>query len=121
MRMGTVYQGSYVDLVLAAESERGTVALVAGSHQRGFPYFDTEPWDNCLLLVGDTGYSFTGRVHGAALRLELDLEQAAPRGRIRFDGEMLRASDGAEIRVALDIPVALSALPTRLLGQTYNF
>lgn len=53
-----IYRGSYVDLVLAAESERGTVALVAGSHTKGFPYFDTEPWDNCLLLLGDAGYTF---------------------------------------------------------------
>jgi hypothetical protein len=116
-----IYQGSYIDLVLAAESERGTVALVAGSHLQGFPYFNTEPWDNCLLLVGDTGYTFNGRVHGAALRLDLELDRPAPRGRIRFDGEMRRAGDGLAMRIELEIPVVLSALPTRRLGETYNF
>jgi len=116
-----IYQGSYIDLVLAAESERGTVTLVAGSHLQGFPYFNTEPWDNCLLLIGDTGYTFNSRVHGAELRLELELDRPAPRGRIRFDGDMRRASDGLAMRIELDIPVALSALPTRLLGEAYNF
>lgn len=116
-----IYRGSYVDLVLAAESERGTVALVAGSHTKGFPYFDTEPWDNCLLLLGDAGYTFTGRMHGAALRFEFDIEQPNPRGTIRFDGEMLRVSDGAPVRIELEIAIALSALPTRLLGESYNF
>jgi hypothetical protein len=116
-----VYRASYIDLVLAAESARGTVALVAGSHTRGFPYFDTAPWDNCLLLVGDTGYAFNGPVSGAALRFEFDLEQPAPRGTIRFDGEMRRASDGQPVRIELAISVAFTALPTRLLGESYNF
>lgn len=116
-----LYHASYVDLVLAAASERGTVALVAGAHARSFPYFETEPWDNCLLLIGETGYTFTGRTPGAALRLELDLERPDPRGTIRFDGEMQRAGDGALVRIELEIPVALSAFPTRLLGECYNF
>src|SRR5262249_31534988 len=116
-----IYHGSYVDLVLAAESERGTVALVAGSHTEGFPYFDTAPWDNCLLLIGDAGYTFTGRMHAAALRFEFDVDQAAPQGAIRFTGEMRRASDGLPVHIELDIAIALSALPTRLLGETYNF
>src|SRR6185503_20355221 len=68
-----IYRSTYVDLVLAAESERGTVALVAGSHTQHFPYFDTEPWDNCLLLIGDAGYTFTGRTPGAALRFDVDV------------------------------------------------
>lgn len=116
-----IYRASYVDLVLGARSERGAVALVAGSHTRGFPYFDTEPWDNCLLSIGDAGYTFTGRVQGAVLRLEFDVEQAAPRGAIRFAGQMRRASDGALVPVELDIAIALSPRPTRLLGEAYNF
>jgi hypothetical protein len=116
-----IYNASYVDLVLCAQSDRGTVALVAGTHARGFPYVDSEPWDNCLLLVGDAGYTFNGRTQGAALRLELEVEQAAPRGTIRFDGEMKRASDGRLVPIKLEIAVALSPLPTRLLGECYNF
>jgi len=116
-----LYHGSYIDLVLATESDRGTVALVAGSHQQGFPYFDTDPWDNCLLLVGDAGYTFTGRRNGEALRFTFDVEQPAPRGKIQFDGEMRRAGDGALVRIALDIDVVLTPFPTRLLGESYNF
>ena len=115
------YHGSYVDLVLCAESERGTVTLVAGSHTRGFPYADTEPWDNCLILIGEAGYSFTGRTQGASLRFEFDVEQPAPRGKIRFSGEMQRAGDGLAVPIELEITVALAALPTRLLGESYNF
>jgi hypothetical protein len=113
--------GSYVDLVLYAESERGTVTLVAGSHTRGFPYADTEPWDNCLLLIGEAGYTFTGRTQGASLRFEFDVAQPAPRGQIWFVGEMQRAGDGRPVAIELEISVALSALPTRLLGESYNF
>lgn len=116
-----VYRASYIDLVLAAESARGTVSLVAGAHTRGFPYFDTAPWDNCLLLVGDTGYTFNGAVPGAALRFDFDLEQPAPRGAIRFDGEMRRAGDGQPVHIELVITVAFTPLPTRLLGESYNF
>ena len=116
-----VYQGSYVDLVLAAESERGTVTLVAGSHTQHFPYFGTEPWDNCLLLVGDTGYTFTGRTQGASLHFEFDVEQPTVEGTLRFDGEMLRASDGEPVAITLELPITLAQFPTRLLGQTYNF
>jgi hypothetical protein len=116
-----LYRASYVDLVLAAETERGTLALVAGSHERGFPYAETQPWDHCLLLVGDAGYTFTGRTQGAALRLDLDLEHPAPRGTIRFSGEMRRASDGKPVQLELEIAVALSPFPTRLLGECYNF
>lgn len=115
------YHASYVDLVLGAESERGTVALVAGSHTRSFPYVGTEPWDNCLLLVGDTGYTFTGRTQGAELRFAFDVEQDAPRGTIRFAGEMRRASDGQPVPIELEIAIALSPFPTRLLGESYNF
>jgi hypothetical protein len=116
-----IYHGSYVDLVLGAASERGTVALVAGSHTRSFPYVVTEPWDNCLLLIGDTGYTFNGRTQGASLRFELDVEQQAPRGKIRFDGEMRGARDGQPVQIELEITIALSQLPTRLLGERYNF
>lgn len=116
-----IYRASYVDLVLGAESERGTVALVAGAHTRNFPYFDTEPWDNCLLRIGDDGYTFTGRAPGASLRFEFDVDAAAPRGKIWFDGEMRRARDGALVPIELDIAVALAPLPTRLLGESYNF
>jgi hypothetical protein len=115
------YEASYVNLVLAGESERGTVALVAGSHTRSFPYFDTEPWDNCLLWIGDAGYTFTSRKQGASLRLEFDVEQAAPRGDIRFVGEMLRARDGRPVPIELEIAVALSPFRARLLGEPYNF
>ena len=116
-----LYRASYVDLVLSAESERGNVTLVAGSHTRSFPYFDTEPWDNCLLRIGDAGYTYTGRVTREALRFEFDPEQAAPRGAIRFSGEMRSARDGRPVAIELDIPVALTPLPTRLLGEAYNF
>ena len=115
-----IYHGSYVDLVLCAESEQGTVTLVAGSHTRGFPYADTEPWDNCLLLIGEAGYTFTGRTQGASLRFEFDVDQPAPRGKIRFIGEMLRAGDGRPVAIDLEITIALTALPTRLLGESYN-
>lgn len=116
-----VYHASYVNLVLGACSERGTVTLVAGSHTRNFPYFETLPWDNCLLQIGDAGYTFTGRVTGAALRLELDLEAAEPRGAIRFTGEMRRAGDGAAVAIELDIAIALTPYPTRLLGEPCSF
>lgn len=116
-----LYRASYVDLVLCADGERGTVALVAGAHTRNFPYFGTEPWDNCLLRIGDDGYTFTGRESGAALRFEFDVDAAAPRGKIWFDGEMRRARDGALVPIELDIPIALVPLPTRLLGESYNF
>jgi hypothetical protein len=116
-----IYHASYVDLVLAAESERGTVALVAGSHTRGFPYADTEPWDNCLLLIGDDGYTFTGRTPGAQLHLDFDVELQAPRGTIRFEGEMRSACDGKPVQVELEIAIALAQLPARLLGESYNF
>lgn len=116
-----LYQGSYVDLVLAAESERGMVALVAGSHTRGFPYVDTEPWDNCLLLIGDAGYTFNGRMEDASLHFDFDVTQPAPRGKIRFDGEMRRAGDDLPVRVELEIAIALSPFPTRMLGESYNF
>ena len=116
-----LYRASYVDLVLAAESERGSVTLVAGSHTRSFPYFETEPWDNCLLRVGDTGYTFTGRITGASLHFDFDPEAAAPRGAIRFTGEMRRASDGAPVAIELDIAIALTPQSTRLLGEAYNF
>jgi len=115
-----VYRASYVDLVCSARSERGTVTLVAGSHTRGFPYAETEPWDNCLLQIGDDGYTFTGRTPGAALRFEFDAQAAAPRGAIRFAGQMLRASDGAPVAIELEIAIALAPLPTRLLGEPYN-
>ncbi|TMQ13266.1 MAG: hypothetical protein E6J90_28950 [Deltaproteobacteria bacterium] len=107
--------------MLGAESERGTVTLVAGSHSHGFPYHDTDPWDNCLLLIGDTGYTFNGRTNGASLHLDLDVSQPSPRGKIRFAGKMLRARDGAPVDIELEIPVALTGLPTRLLGESYNF
>jgi hypothetical protein len=116
-----IYRGGYVDLVLSAESERGVVVVVAGSHTRSFPYFDTEPWDNCLLRIGDTGYTFTGRTQGAQLHFELDMESAEPRGRLRFSGEMRRASDGQPVQIDFAIAIALAPLPTRLLGETYNF
>jgi hypothetical protein len=116
-----LYHASYVDLVLAATSERGTVSLIAGSHTRSFPYFDTAPWDNCLLLIGDAGYTFNGRTPGASLRLDLDMEQSAPRGTIRFSGEMRSASDGQLVPIELEIAVVLSPFPTRLLGECYNF
>jgi hypothetical protein len=116
-----LYHASYVDLVLSAESERGTVTLVAGSHTRNFPYFDTEPWDNCLLRIGDTGYTYTGRVTREALRFDFDPEQAAPRGAIRFSGEMRSARDGKLVAIELEVPIALVPLPTRLLGEAYNF
>src|SRR5262245_38308456 len=76
-----LYRATYIDLVLAAESARGTVTLVAGSHTRGFPYHNTDPWDNCLPLIGDTGYTFNGRTTGASLHLDLDVSQPAPRGK----------------------------------------
>jgi hypothetical protein len=116
-----IYHASYVNLVLSAHSERGTVTLVAGSHTRSFPYFETEPWDNCLLEIGDAGYTFTGRVTGTALRFEFDLDAAEPLGAIRFLGEMRRASDGAAVAIELDIAIALTPYPTRLLGEPYNF
>src|SRR5262249_34829187 len=47
-----VYHASYVNLVFGARSERGRVTLVAGSHSPRFPYFETLPWDNCLLQIG---------------------------------------------------------------------
>jgi hypothetical protein len=115
------YRASYVDLVLAARTERGTAALVAGCHTRQFPYADSEPWDNCLLLVGDAGYTFTDRTQRAALRFELDLAGDAPRGVIRFAGDMVRVRDRSPVRVDLEIAVALVRLPTRLLGESYNF
>lgn len=115
------YHASYIDLVLAAESERGTVALVAGSHTRGFPYSETEPWDNCLLIVGDTSYAFTERAQGAALRFDFDLMEDTPRGMIRFAGEMRREPDRRTVWLELEIAVALAQLPTRLLGESYNF
>ena len=115
-----IYRASYVDLVLSARSELGTVTLVAGCHTRNFPYFDTEPWDNCLLLVGDTGYTFTGRIHGASLRFDFDVAQATPRGTIRFDGEMRRASDGTPVPIELEIAIVLTPQPRRLLGESYN-
>jgi hypothetical protein len=114
------YRASYVDLVVAGSCERGTVTLVAGSHTRSFPYFETEPWDNCLLQIGDAGYTFTGRIQGAALRFEFDVDAAAPRGAIRFSGEMRRASDGAAVAIELDLPIALAPQPTRKLGESYN-
>lgn len=114
------YRSSYVDLVLEANSPRGTVTLVAGSHTQHFPYFGTEPWDNCLFRVADAGYTFTGRVQGAALRFDFDLEQPAPRGVIRFTGEMRRAGDGAPVAIELELPIALTPLRTRLLGEPYN-
>jgi hypothetical protein len=116
-----IYRASYVDLVLAADSERGTIALVAGSHTQGFPYAGTRPWDNCLLLVGDDGYTFTGRTQGASLQLDFDVELPAARGTIRFNGEMRRARDGQAVQVELDVAIALSRLPAQLLGETYNF
>jgi hypothetical protein len=116
-----IYEASYVDLVLSAESARGTVALVAGSHTRSFPYVETEPWDNCLLLIGDAGYTFNGRTQGASLHFEFDVEQPAPQGTIRFDGEMRSASDGQPAQIELEIAIALARLPTRLLGESYNF
>lgn len=116
-----VYRASYVDLVLSAESPRGTVTLVAGAHTRGFPYFDTEPWDNCLLRIGDDGYTFTGRTPGASLRFEFDVDQDAPRGKIWFDGEMRSARDGTQVPIELELEIALVPRPTRLLGESYNF
>ncbi len=116
-----IYHGDYVDLVLCAESEQGTVTLVAGSHTRGFPYTDTEPWDNCLLLIGEVGYTFTGRTQGAQLRFEFDVEQPAPRGQIRFRGDMQPAGGGPLVAIDLEITIALTAFPTRLLGESYNF
>jgi len=116
-----LYHASYVDLVLSAESERGAVSLVAGSHTRGFPYFDTVPWDNCLLLIGDAGYTFTGRTQGVALCFAFDVADPAPRGTIRFDGEMRRARDGQAVHVELEIAIALVPYPPRLLGESYNF
>src|SRR5206468_662774 len=50
-----------------------------------------------------------------------DLEQPTPRGTIRFDGDMLRTSDGQPVHIELEIAIALTALPTRLLGESYNF
>ncbi|HEX2686001.1 MAG TPA: hypothetical protein VHN14_05260 [Kofleriaceae bacterium] len=116
-----LYHGSYVDLVLGAQSERGTVALVAGSHTRGFPYADTGPWDNCLLLVGDAGYTFTGRTQGAALHFAFDVAHAAPRGTIRFAGEMRSVRDGQPVPIELELAIALVPFPARLLGESYNF
>ena len=116
-----IYHSSYVDLVLCGESAAGPIALVAGSHTKDFPYQGTDPWDNCLLLVGDTGYTFTGRTQNQSLHLDFDVEQPAPGGTIRFDGQMRRAKDGASIPIQFQFPITLKPFPGRLLGEAYNF
>ncbi|MSP60813.1 MAG: SAM-dependent methyltransferase [Myxococcales bacterium] len=117
----SLYESSYVDLVLCGESAGGPVALVAGSHLRDFPYPGTEPWDSCLLLVGEEGFVYTSRTPGDALRLDLDVEADASAGTIRFAGAMRRATSGERVEIALSLPVSLVKFPTRLLGERYNF
>lgn len=115
-----LYHGSYVDLVAAGESPAGDVALVAGVHTADFPYFGTAPWDQCLLLVGAVGYTYTGRDPGAHLRIEFDLDAETATGVIRFAGEMRRATDGAMVAIELDLPIAVRKFPVRHLGEAYN-
>ena len=117
-----LYESSYVDLVLCGESTRGPVALVAGSHTKNFPYYGTQPWDHCLLLVGDTGYTFTSRVQDQSLHFALSLDDRNPTtGMLRFQGEMLRASDRRPETIQFEFTIDLTPFPARLVGESYNF
>jgi hypothetical protein len=115
------FQSRYVNLVIAGRAGGRDVALVAGSHDRDFPYWQTLPWDNGLLWDGSAGYHFTHRAQGAALAIEVDVEQGSSTGRIRFKGQMSRASDGAPTSVELDLPVSLRCFAPFQLGKRYNF
>lgn len=116
------FETSYVNLALAGESELGDFALVAGSHEADFPYWETEPWDNGLLYLGGEGYQFTQRINGEALAVEVDVRDQEPAtGTIRYEGTMVRVSDGSAVQVVLDIPVSVRAYDARHLGKPYVF
>lgn len=115
-----LFHASYVDLVVAAESPRGPLTLVAGNHTAHFPYDGAEPWDNALLYVGAEGYTFTGRDPGAALAITVDRDVVDGTGSIDFNGEMRRAASGEAVTVELHLPITTRRFPERALGEAYN-
>jgi hypothetical protein len=117
----SLYRSEYLDLVIAAESDAGPIALVAGTHTHDFPYAGTEPWDNCLLLVGSDGYTFTARENGPALSIDFDQDAEVTSGDVRFQGTMRRARDGASTEIEFEFPIDFVRFPERLLGEPYNF
>jgi hypothetical protein len=117
---GIFYESSYMNLIVSGESELGDVALIAGSHSKDFPFYGDIPWDNGLLLVGDEGYMFTHRQQGQALDIEVDLDSRSAKGRISYDGTMIRESDGADVKMKIDLPVTFDRYQPRQLGKQYN-
>jgi hypothetical protein len=115
------FDSIYLNLAVAAESDQGDIALVAGSHSQDFPYYGTEPWDNGLLLVGKEGYYFTHRRQGEHLTIDVNTQERGSQGRIAYHGLMVRASDKAEVQVDLELPIDYVAQSVRQLGKPYNF
>jgi hypothetical protein len=114
------FQSVYINLGLAGKSEQGDVALVAGTHSENFPYFETAPWDNGLLLVGNEGYHFTQRTQGKYLTIAVDPQQATQTGRISYRGPMIRASDNEEVEVEVNLPVQAVRFQAHQLGKPYK-
>lgn len=98
-----LYRSSYLNSTVAVRTaDRGLVGLVAGKHERHFPYFhEQSEWDNLLLHVDGVDYAYSTR-DIAALRMELDEHQA----RIAFAGE-LRGRDEQPHSVDLELVFAL--------------
>jgi hypothetical protein len=115
------FKSVYLNLGIAGQSDKGDVALIAGSHSKDFPYYGTEPWDNGLLLVDGEGYFFTHRRQGEYLTIDLDTHSEVSDGQILYSGPMIRSSDNAEVRVTISFPIHATQMRARQLGKQYNF
>lgn len=116
------YESEYKNMNIVGETDGGEpFALVAGTHEASFPFFGDRPWDNGLLLVGDDQYHFTHRTQGRALEIDLPVGKSSGSGSIRYDGEMTRVSDGAQVPVDLEIPLSFDRYPPLQLGKPYVF
>ncbi len=117
------YEASYVNMGLAAQSPFGDIALIAGSHDKDFPYWRTQPWDNGLLYLEwqGRGYTFTHRTQGIALQLPVSTSGEITSTRVIYQGTMVRDDDGQEISVSIDIPVTIARFPAYQEGKRYNF
>lgn len=67
-----LYRSSYLNSTIALRTDDGDlIGLVAGKHQRYFPYFhEQSKWDNLLLFHQGVGYAWSAK-DIVALRIEL--------------------------------------------------
>jgi cholesterol oxidase len=91
-----LYDASYENLVLsgtlAADGDERPFFLVAGEHQKGFPWGDDQPFSDILLLLGDGGTGWRRFCLSAPAIEGLDVRLSGQRA--TFAGRLYEIVDG---------------------------